>query len=276
MADEIIGLVAGSGQFPFLMARQARQAGLKVAAIGLSGFTDPGLESEVDLWEEVSIGQLNKLIKFFKSNKVTKLALVGSINKSKAINLKPDFRAIKLILSVRKKGDDAILRAIIGELESEGLSVVQGADLVPGLAAPVGVLGQHRPDEEQRADLDFAYKVAKDLGRHDIGQCVVVKRGIIAAVEAMEGTDAAVRRGCGLAGKGCVVVKVVKPGQDRRIDLPALGLDTIKLMQEMAATCLGFEAGSTLFFDLAESIRLADQAGICLVGLPEQEAAGEG
>ena len=267
----MVGLVAGGGQFPFILARQAREMGFRVGAVGFSGFTDPGLAAEVDIWQELAMGQLNKLITFFKKNDIKRLTLAGSIEKPKAIQVRPDFRTVRILLSMKNNGDDALLRTLIAELESEGLEVLQPADLVPGLRAPQGILGACKPSVEQWDDLRLAYQVLKTIGPLDIGQCVVVKDGIVAAVEAIEGTDAAIRRGAGLGGEGCVVLKMLKAGQDQRIDLPSLGLQTVELMKEVKASCLGFEAGRTLFFDLNEAVKQADAAGISLVGLNGQE-----
>ncbi|MBG0777096.1 MAG: UDP-2,3-diacylglucosamine diphosphatase LpxI [Desulfovibrionaceae bacterium] len=269
-----IGLIAGRGQFPALAARGAQTLGHRVAAVGFKGFTDPALENEVHAWTLLGLGQINRLVRFFHGQKATHLCFAGAIDKPKALDLRPDLRALRLLGRLRGKGDDALLRALIGELESEGFQVIQAADLVPDLRGPAGVLSTRKPDPEEWDDLRFAYATAKDVGRLDIGQCIVVKRGIVAAVEAMEGTDETLRRGGKLARGNAVAVKTLKPGQEERIDLPALGTGTVDSCIAANISCLGFEAGKALFFDLEESLRRADAAGLAIVGItPELLAA---
>ncbi len=270
-SDEPIGIIAGQGQFPFLVARSVRTAGGTVAAIGFSGHTDPALAAEVQAWAQLRLGQLNKAINFFKKNKVRTLCFAGAISKPKALSIRPDWRAAKLLFSSLAKGDDTLLRRLIAEFESEGLHVIQAADLVPDLRAPSGILSVRRPTMDEISDLKYGWKIAKTVGSLDIGQCIVLKRGIIMAVEAIEGSDAAILRGGKLARSESVIIKTVKPGQDERVDLPALGLKTIQTMIEAKAVCLGFEAGKTLFFDLEQSLRLADKNGVCIVGLNDPE-----
>ncbi len=268
-----VGIIAGQGQFPFLVARSVRDAGGRVAAIGFKGYTDPNLAAEVQAWCQIRLGQLNKAINFFKKNKVDALCFAGGINKPRALSLRPDWRAARLLLSALAKGDNALLSIVVAEFEKEGLHVVQAADLVPDLRAPAGVISLRKPSNEEIDDLRFGWKIGKTVGALDIGQCIVLKRGVVTAVEAIEGSDAAILRGGELAGGGAVIVKTVKPGQDERIDLPALGQRTIQTMIASKATCLGYEAGKSLFFDLDESLRLADKHDICIVGLndPEQD-----
>lgn len=270
-SDTPIGIIAGQGQFPFLVARSVQAAGGRVAAVGFKDYTDPALASEVQVWSLIRLGQLNKAISFFKKNNVATLCFAGAINKPKALSIRPDWRAARLLLSALSKGDNALLSIIIRELEREGLHVVQAADLVPDLRAPAGVVSLRKPTAGEVNDLKSGWKIAKAVGELDIGQCVVLKQGVVTAVEAIEGTDAAIRRGGELAGGGAVIVKTVKPGQDERVDLPALGVQTILTMIQVKAACLGYEAGKTLFFDLEESLRLADQHGLCLVGLNDPE-----
>lgn len=269
MSDETIGIIAGKGQFPALVARGARAEGLSVVMCGFHGHTDQSLKHEADAFAMLHLGQLGKLIEFFRGNNVRRLCLAGAVSKPRALDLRPDLRAARVLLRLRTKGDDAILRAVITELESEGLAVVQPASLVPGLCAPEGVLTRRPPNDGEWADIRYGWPIAHVLGRLDIGQCIVVRRGMVVAVEGMEGTDAALRRGGELGGEGCVAIKVVKPGQDDRIDLPALGAGTIRVLADHGYTCLALAAGKTLFFDREESIALADRHDIALISLPE-------
>jgi DUF1009 family protein len=198
--------------------------------------------------------------------------MAGSIAKPKALDIRPDLRALKLLGMLRDKGDDVLLRAVARELESEGMPVVSPQDILPSLLTPAGVLTRRKPTDQEAADLRAGWDMAKAVGRLDIGQCVVLKKGVVAAVEALEGTDETVRRGGRLAGPGAVVVKVCKPDQDQRVDLPSVGTETIRTMAEAGATCLGVEAGKSLFFDREAALEQADKAGICVVGVTGPQA----
>lgn len=263
-----IGIIAGGGQFPRLVAESARAAGAFVAVCGFHGHTSPDLEAEADAFTLVHLGQLGKLIDFFRGQKVTTVCLAGAVNKPRALDLRPDFRAVRLLFSLRHKGDDALLRAVMGELEREGFRVVAPSLLTPGLHCPPGLLTRAAPTPEVEADIRFAWPIAATLGGFDIGQCLVVREGMVMAVECLEGTDAALRRGAELGGAGCVAVKRCKPGQEERVDLPAVGLDTVRLLVEAGYACLALEAGRTLFFDREAAIRLADAHKLCIIALP--------
>ena len=266
--------MAGSGQFPSLVADGARKAGMRVVICGFHGNTDESLAAQADEFAMVHLGQLGKLIDFFKNNGVKRLCMAGAISKPNALDLKPDFRAAKLIFKLAAdKGDDAILRAVAEELKSEGISVVRPDTLVPGLNSGAGVLSARSPDAGIWADIRFGWNIAKTVGQLDIGQCVVVRSGIVAAVEALEGTDAAVARGGQLGGAGCSLIKVVKPGQDKRLDLPSIGADTVELLARHKFVCLAFEAAGTLFFDREHALKTADSLGIAVVAVPEDAEA---
>lgn len=266
MDRECIGILAGGGQLPFLVADGARRQGQRVAAAGFAGNTDPALAGRVDAYAELKLGQLGKLIAFFTSQSVTRVVLAGSIDKPRALDLRPDMRAMKLIMRLATRGDDSLLRAVAGELESEGMAVVSALDLVPDLACPAGVLTRKKPSREQWEDLRYAWPRAKALGRLDIGQALAVKERMVVAVEGLEGTDACLARAGSLA-PGCVLAKIVKPTQDLRFDLPSVGLKTLDIMAASGVSCLGVEAGKSLFFDRDAALDLAHAAGLCVVGL---------
>lgn len=268
--QKFIGIIAGRGQFPSLVARGAKEAGLGVVMVGFQGHTDPEISREADQFSLLHLGQLGKLIAFFQSHNVHKICFAGGISKPKALDLRPDMRAAKLLFSLRSKGDDVLLRAVMEELEREGLSVVQAAELVPELRGPEGVQTTRKPTKEEWEDLRYGWPIAQAIGTMDIGQCIVVKRGMVVAVEGLEGTDATLQRGAQLGGKGCVAIKVVKPGQDERIDLPALGMDTMHTLQEGGFSCLAYHAGKTLFFDRKIALEYADRNGISVVGLSDE------
>ncbi|MDR1946384.1 MAG: UDP-2,3-diacylglucosamine diphosphatase LpxI [Desulfovibrio sp.] len=262
---ERIGIIAGSGQFPFLVARGAAERGLDAVICGILGNADPALAGVAGDFVMLPIGQLNKLIKFFKSRDVGRLCMAGAVSKVRALDIRPDFRAAGLILKLAGKGDDAVLRALVDVLQSEGFDVVRPDALVPDLRCAPGVLGKIQPDAYTRKDTEFGMRIAGNIGAMDIGQCVAVRRGIVVAVEAIEGTDAALIRGGELGGAGCTAVKVLKPGQDTRMDLPSIGTGTLEIMARYKYACLAFEAGGTLFFDRKAALALADAAGIAVV-----------
>ena len=265
---KVIGLIAGGRQFPVMVARGVKAAGHRLIVVGFTGHTNPEVYPLADAAVEMKLGQLGRLLEFFKEHKVEQAVMAGSINKPGVLDIRHfDARAVKVILSLAGKGDDAVLRAFTTLLEDEGIALASPQTFAAGLLTPEGVLTRRAPDERERSDLRAGARLAKELGRLDIGQCVVLREGIVAAVEALEGTDAAIRRGCELGGAGCVVVKVVKPGQEERVDLPSVGLDTVRVMAAAKATCLGVEAGKSLFFDLEATVTAADKAGIAIVGL---------
>ncbi len=265
-----IGLIAGGGQFPLLVAKGAAAQGHRVVAVFFKGHSNFEVSEFVDNSVELKLGQLSKLISFFKKNEVDKVVMAGTINKPKALDIRPDFRAAKLLFKLATKGDDVLLRAITGEFENEGMKVVGPHVFAPQLLTPAGQLTRRAPSVIESTDLATGWKIARELGRLDIGQCVVLREGIITAVEAIEGTDAAIKRGCELGGKGCCIVKVFKPGQEDRVDMPSIGLKTVQGMHELGATCLGVEAGKSLFFDLDKAVDFADRHGITIVGLNSQ------
>ena len=190
--------------------------------------------------------------------------MAGTIEKPKVMDIRHlDMRAIKLVLGRKDKGDSALLGIIAREFEKEGMTVVPAHEYMPDLLSPEGVMTRRQPNEREWGDLKFAWNIAKELGRLDVGQCVVVREGIVAAVEALEGTDETLRRGCAYGGPECTVVKVFKPGQQKEVDLPSLGLDTLKLMAEGKATCMGVEAGKSLFLRPRGGHRVRRQGGHC-------------
>ncbi len=269
-----VGIIAGSGRFPLLIARKAKEKGLKVVICGLRGNTDPALADQADAFTMLPIGQFGTLIAFLKKHKVTRACMAGAVSKPKALDLKPDLRAAKILFRLARngphKGDDALLRAVTQELEGEGIVVVRPDSLVPSLRGPQGVLSKRAPSEEEMSDIRFGLHVVRQLGRLDIGQCVVVKQGIVVAVEALEGTDATIARAGELAGPGCIMIKTAKPDQDERLDLPSIGKTTVEILARHKYACLAFEAKKTLFFDQEGALTLADAAGIAVIGVPSE------
>jgi DUF1009 family protein len=259
-----IGLIAGSGQFPIIFSKAARAKGYNVIAAAYQKEADPALGKHVDLIEWFHLGQVKRLIKFFKSNGVNEAVMMGGIYKSRLFTeIKPDLKAIAILAGLPTSHDDGILRAFATTLEKEGIMIRESTFLLPELLAPKGCWTKRKPSRAQKKDMGIGWQIAKEIGRLDIGQCVVVGDGSILAVEAVEGTDNAIRRGASL-GKNAVVVKVCKPNQDIRFDIPAIGQKTIQVMAEAGAAALLIEAGKAIVFDQKKMIALADEQGISI------------
>ncbi len=262
-----LGLIAGNGRFPLLFADAARQAGYRVTAVAHRGETPEALQDRVDELHWIKVGQIGHLIEHFKAAGVETVVMAGGIKKARMFTeYRPDLRALKVLAKVRHFKDDALLRALADELESEGIAVRDATQFLPSLIAEAGTLTT-RPSAEQWEDIRFGAAMVKTVGRLEIGQCVVVKNRTVLAVEAIEGTDEAIRRGGRLAHGGAVVVKMAKPQQDLRFDIPAVGPTTIASMQEVGAAVLAVEAGKTLMLDKAEMLEAARKAKIAIVGI---------
>jgi len=231
-------------------------------------------EALINLTEQliwVKLGQLGRIVSFFKKEGITKTVFVGSITKTNIFrDIRPDLKGLGLWNKIDIKQDDAILRAVAGQLAKDGIAVVASTQYVPELLFPKGVLTRKKLTTEQKNDIVFGWKIAREIGQLDIGQCVVVRNQTVLAVEAIEGTDAAIRRGGSLGKEKAVVIKVRKPEQDLRFDLPAIGEKTIASMQEVKAAVLAVEAEFALLFDRESVIRAANAAGIVVVGVTEK------
>ena len=270
-----LGLIAGEGRLPRDIAAAARESGHRVVAVALRGCCDPSLREEVDELHWLDLGQLESLFKVFRNARVSDAVMAGKVSKGLLIQNLPgaggesklDERAARSLASLSDHSDDSILGAIADALAVEGIRLRPQAEFVPELLPGEGVLGKCAPTAEQWRNIEFGFGVAKALGRQDIGQSVVVKHLAVMAVEAIEGTDAAIRRGAELGGPGVCVVKVSKPAQDPRFDLPAVGLDTLRVMENCGVAALAFEADATLVLDRASLVEGADAAGIAIVGV---------
>ena len=267
-AAQLIGLIAGNGRFPIIFAENLRQLGFWVSAVAHVGETDPQLAEHVDRIHWVKIGQFNKLIRALKSDGVRQVVMLGGISKTHVFTtVRPDFRALAIASRLRELKDDAILREVAAELEREGIHIRESTFGLHGILAEEGALTRRQPTSKEWEDIQFGWKLVAEVGRLDIGQCLVVKDRAVVAIEAAEGTDAAIRRGGELARGRAVVVKRSKPQQDLRFDLPAVGPKTIAVMESVQASVLAIEAGRTVLLDRPETIRHAEQAGIAVVGL---------
>ena len=277
MGDEAkgpLGLIAGNGIFPRLVARGARTAGLAVVAVAHRGETVEDIESEVDVCTWVRVGELGKIIKTFKKAGCRRAVMAGGIAKVKVFGgVRPDLRGAKFLAKTRSFHDDDLLRGIAAELEADEIEVIPSTQYLPDLLPDAGVLGRKSLRAKDRADIAFGREVVRATGAFEIGQTVVVRAGLVLAVEAVEGTDAAIRRGAGLSRGGAVVVKASKPGQDLRFDVPAVGPQTIALMAEVGATVLAIEAGRTLVLEREKVVAAADAAGIAVVAFAPEDGS---
>ncbi len=270
MVQNKIGIIAGSGQFPLLFIEAAHKLGKYVAVVAHKNETDQIVADAADSACWVKLGQLGKVINFFKKEHINELVFLGPITKTKIFrDLFPDLKGLLLWNKIDKKQDDAILRAIATALADEGIKVLESTIYLQHLLFPAGVLTKAKPSKGQIKDIEFGWRNARAIGKLDIGQCVVVRDCAVVAVEAIEGTDEAILRGGKLAKEKAVVVKVRKPGQDFRFDLPATGVTTLKTLKKAGAAVLAVEAGQSILFDREKMIDEANRSGIVVVGVTE-------
>ncbi|WP_296826119.1 LpxI family protein [uncultured Megasphaera sp.] len=263
---EKVGLLAGIGKLPVEFMRAAKHLGYEVVVIAVVSDVEPELAAEADTYYEINVAKLDKIIKTLKKNDVSKVTMIGKVTKEilfKGLKF-PDWRAIKLLAKLHNRKDDTIMLAIVDELAKDGLEVVDQTLYLKDLMPDMGVLSRRKPTEEEEDDIRFGFVTAKAMGGMDIGQTVVVKHKAVMAVEAIEGTDACIRRGGALGREKSVVVKVAKPNQDPRFDVPAVGRQTVLSMIESNCNVLAMEAGRTLFVEQDEVLRLADSHGIVI------------
>ncbi len=265
---EGIGLIAGDGNFPIILSDGLREKGKKVIAVGLENITSPVLEKSVERLHWIKVGQLGRLIKIFKKEGINRVVMAGKVSKTFMFkDIRPDLRAIALYMRLKDRKDDSLLLGIVSELEKEGIRVEDPTRYVPHLLAEKGVITKRKPKKEELKDIEFGWPIAKEMGRLDIGQTVVVKNMAVLSVEAIEGTDAAIRRAGELGRGGIVVIKVAKPKQDMRFDAPVIGLNTIRTLKEAKAAALCVEAEKTILLEKKDMIRLADKEKICIIGM---------
>ena len=263
-----LGLIAGNSRFPLIFTEAARHQGVSLIVVAHRGETPPEIADLVSDITWIYVGELGKIISTFQNAGVTQAVMAGGIHKSGAlINIQPDERGLTFISRLPSLKDDVILRGVARELESEGITIVESTRFLTALLPQPGVLTEAAPTEQQWDDIRLGFAAAREIGRWDIGQSVVVKRGAVIAVEGIEGTNAAIQRGGELGGPGAIVVKTSKPQQDLRFDVPAVGPDTITTMRNVQAVVLALEAGKTLMIDKEEFLRRANDDGISIVAL---------
>lgn len=262
-----LGLIAGNGTFPLLFAEEARRGGYSVVAVAHRGETNEAIERAADEVTWVYVGQLGKIIRAFQRSGVTEAVMAGGIRKVKLFgNFRPDLRGAQFLARLKSREDDTLLRGIADELAADGIQILPSTLCLPHIISTEGVLTKRAPRRREWDDIRLGLKIAKEIGRLGIGQTVVVKNQVVVAVEAVEGTDAAIQRAGALAQSGCVVVKVSKPQQDLRFDVPAVGVDTIERLHEAGAAVLAVETGRTILLEKDALLRLANAYGIAVVG----------
>jgi len=268
------GLIAGNGRFPFLVLEGARSQGIEMAVIALKEETSPELEKIAKRLHWVSLGELSKTIELLKQEGVTQAVMAGQVKHNKIFSaIRPDWKLAKLLVSLSRKNTDSLIGAVARALEEEGIQLVDSTLFLKPLVADAGVLTRRAPNEHEAEDIAYGLAVARQIAGMDVGQTVVIADRACVAVEAMEGTDEAIARAARIAGgKPLVVVKVSKPGQDMRFDVPVVGLPTIEQMRGAGATALAVDAGRTLLFDRKELIAQADAAGIAIEAFPAAAA----
>src|SRR5580700_305458 len=260
------GLIAGNGRFPFLVLEGARSQAIEMAVIALKEEASPELEKLAKRLHWVSLGELSKAIDLMHQEGVTQAVMAGQVKHNKIFSaIRPDWKLAKLLFSLPRKNTDSLIGAVARVLEDEGIHLVNSTTFLEPLLPRAGVLTRRSPDAREAADIAYGREIARQIAGLDLGQTVVIGNLACVAVEAMEGTDETIERAGRLAaGKGLVVVKVSKPKQDMRFDVPVVGLQTVEAMKRAGATALAVEAGRTLLFDRAKLIEVAEAAGIAI------------
>lgn len=262
------GLIAGNGRFPFLVLQRARESGVEMIVAAIKEETAPEIESQAARVEWMSVGQLGRLIGFFKREQVTHAIMAGQVKHHQIfrLNALPDLRMVRLLARLSTKNTDSLIGAVADELAREGIVLVDSTTFLEPLLASQGVLTHRAPAKEELADIDYGLGIAREIARLDLGQTIAVKDRAVVAIEAMEGTDEVILRAGGVTrGRPFVVVKVAKPNQDMRFDVPVIGILTIENMSRAGATAIHLTAQKTLLFDKDELIASADKNGIAIV-----------
>jgi len=264
---QTIGLIAGNGKFPILFAREARRQNMKVVAAAVKGDTSLLLKFFTDELAWFQVGELKKIFSYFKDRDIKHVIMAGQVNPNNLFdkNLALDGEFSVLMKALQDRKADTIFGAIAEKLKAEGLELLDSTFLLKGYLAPKGTLTKRGPTLSELDDITFGRTIAKAMGGLDVGQTVVIKEKAIVAIEAMEGTDRCIRRGGEIAREGAVVVKMSKPGQDQRFDIPVVGPRTLQNMIRVNAKCLAIEADKTLIIDRDVCVKMANKAGICIV-----------
>lgn len=270
------GLIAGNGQFPFHVVEGAKKTGERLVVVAIKEETDKRIEEIADkvLW--VGIGKLGKMISFFKKEGVSKALMAGQVKHVQIFSgALPDLKMMKMLWNLPQRNTDSLIGGIAIEMEKEGIELIDSTFFTQDRLVEEGVLTKRKPNETEKENIAYGLKIANEIARLDLGQTIVVRAKACVAIEAMEGTDAVIKRAGELAKGKLTVVKVAKPDQDMRFDVPVVGVPTIEKMIEAKATCLCVNAKKTLIFDREEMLTLADKNGICVIGVANETNSGE-
>lgn len=264
------GLIAGNGRFPFLVIEAAKKQGALLAVVAINEETEKEIEKLVETVVWVGIGQLGKMIAFFKKEGVTKVMMAGQVKHVQIFSgALPDVRMLKMLWNLPKRNTDALIGGVANEMAREGIDLIDSTYFLQEHLAGEGVLSRRKPTAVEQENIEYGLHIAREIARLDLGQTIVVRAKACVAIEAMEGTDETISRAGELANGKLTVVKVAKPDQDMRFDVPVVGVPTIETMIKAGATCLSVTAGKTLIFDRDEMLNLADKHDICVVGSAE-------
>ena len=264
---ETLGIIAGSGVYPLLLADAARVAGVKkVIVAAFTDETSPEISNRADQIEWLRVGQLGKLLNFFRDANVRHAIMAGQIAPSNLFNLRPDFKAMFLLARLKQRNAESIFSAIGDQLSEIGVELLAATTFLDHLLAPRGLIAGPKLRDREEDDVSFGFEIARQLSALDVGQTIVVKNGTVLAVEAFEGTNEAIRRGGSLGKKNAIVIKVTKPDQDMRFDVPVIGTETLHAAEEAKIRAVAVEAGRTLLLEKAAIIDLAERFKISLLG----------
>jgi DUF1009 family protein len=263
----ILGIIAGNGVYPRLLADSARKSGVKrIVVAAFTGETDPALTKHADVIEWMRVGQLNQLLKFFREQKVQHAIMAGQIAPKNLFDLHPDWRALLLLGKLEQRNAESIFAAIADELSKIDVELLPATAFLEDSLAQAGLIAGPKLSRAEEEDADLGWKIAKEIARLDVGQTVIIKNGTIVAVEAFEGTNETIKRGGALARQGAIMVKVAKPNQDMRFDVPVIGVETIRAATEAKLRVIAIEARKTLLLEREAIIDLAGRATISLAG----------
>jgi DUF1009 family protein len=263
---QILGIIAGNGVYPRLLADAARKAGVKkIIAAAFTSETDPALEQHVDVLEWMRVGQLNRLLKFFRVQDIHHAIMAGQIAPKNLFDLRPDWKALMLLGTLKERNAESIFVAIADELAKIDVELLPATTFLEDSLAASGLIAGPKLSRNEEDDVDLGWKIAKEIARLDIGQTVLVRNGTVVAVEALEGTNDAIRRGGELASSGAVMVKVAKPSQDMRFDVPVIGVETMRVAAEAKLRVIAVEAEKTLLLERDEIVDLANHSKISIV-----------
>ena len=263
---ENLGIIAGNGVYPRLLADAARRAGVeKVIAAAFTGETDPTLEQHVELVEWMRVGQLGRLLKFFRNHGIHRAIMAGQIAPKNLFDLRPDLKALMLLGRLKERNAESIFAAIGDELAKVEIDLLPATAFLEDSLARSGLIAGSKLSPRQQHDVEFGWNAAKEIARLDIGQTIIIKNGTIVAVEALEGTNETIKRGGTLAREDAVMVKVSKPNQDMRFDVPVIGVETVRIAAESGVRVIAVESGKTLLLERDAVIALANDSNVSVV-----------